>query len=330
MASVSTTTTRNAGSTVTTGSGSIVVKGGGSTTTTTTTTSPTDTTSSGTSTSTDPTTSGSSTPTTESGVSSSSDGGGSSATTVTVQELQQDPSLLSDTSSGSTVTVTDASVEEAVELLEEDSSGIDSVRIVDTSANVEESIDTLSALAQSSGKIESIELTDSDPTLTLTAAQYEVGRQLLGLVRNGSFGLRITGASVEQALGYAGNGRIRTINIHDTTGAVVAQLDELERLGLRVKRGRESVLESFGLYGDARTVQTLKHSELVGSILSGAEMTARNLLAHRQASRKEVSIDVVDRPGEILRHRAVLDQLGPQVRSVTLSGQSGTSAAPAG
>jgi len=140
----------------------------------------------------------------------------------------------------------------------------------------------------------------------------------------------LTGATATQAVGYIGNARIGSISITDTTGGVESNLDDLQRLGVRLKAITVSDVDvtSDGTAAtngkiDLSAAQVKSDSLVIGKIISSYQLAVHGAsLAQSTAlstNKRVVTIDIVDRGANIVKSLAMLNKLGSQLSSVTVT-----------
>jgi hypothetical protein len=196
---------------------------------------------------------------------------------VTAAQYQKDGAILAKwgASSGNTVEVTGVKAAAAKTLVAAKPSYVTSLTVADTSANVQKNLDDLQTLA-AGGALTQIVQTGAAANLKITAAQLAADQDALGLIKNHAYSLAITNATVSDTLGLGGqtaltaNARIKSIDVRDSTDAIEANLDALQRVGLRLKSISQTDTGSpITLTGD----QYVQDSAALGKILTGYHLS---------------------------------------------------------
>jgi hypothetical protein len=148
--------------------------------------------------------------------------------------------------------------------------GVTSVAVSDTAANVAANLDALETLA-TGGKLSSITLINTDtPTLTITASQLSSDADALGLIA-GSYHLAVTAVSAASATTVAANSHVTSITLSDTAANVVANLDALE--------GVIGLLTSFALTNSGTPTVSITGTQFVNDIAVVNKITSAYNLA---------------------------------------------------
>ena len=178
-------------------------------------------------------------------------------------------------------------------------------------------------------KLGTITQSGSTTPITLTQASYEANKTVLAKIGT-AYTVAMTSATAAQAVGYIGNARIGSIAISDTTGNVETRLDDLQRLGVRLKT---IAVSDAGVTPDSTnatngkidlTAAQLKSDALViGKIISSYQLAVHGASLAQTSSlstnKKVVTIDIVDRGANIVKSLAMLNKLGSQLSSVTVT-----------
>jgi len=188
--------------------------------------------------------------------------------------------------------------------------------VADSRVAIQGQLDNLQTAAVS-GLLKEIVQTGTVGSLTITAAQLAADQTALGKIKNQAYTLAITNASVSDALGLgsdpalATNNKVKSIAIVDTTDAIDQHLDELQRVGLRIKSISQSDatthLEITGdqYKRDATVLGKFVTSDLLDIIdASAAQMRTMSLDHH------VVTVDVQDTAKNIARNWTLLHNLG--------------------
>ena len=189
-----------------------------------------------------------------------------------------------------------------------------SFTVTDTSANIGARLASLSG----QDKLTGIQTTTPTALISVTAAQLADSTTTLAKVK-GNYGLAVTQASAEQAVGYASDLRIKSVSILDTAAAVSDQLDELQALGLRLKEIRGSDTNVFAVTADQIQTDALVIGKIykgfqlsvIGSTMDQAQSLVRNT--------KVVSVDIQDTAANVSRNLALLKRLGTDLHSIHIT-----------
>ncbi len=250
---------------------------------------------------------------------SASDG---TAITMTATQLQAGSGLVSRWSgtAGNSIEVSAASATQALAITgDRRFNAVNLIHVTDTSVNVQRNIDALNALAGTGGRLASITQTGATTAINLTAGQFSADGNALAKIRNGAYALAITGASVDQALSYASNQRIRSVAVRDSSSAIAGNLDALQGMGLQVKT--ITATDSNAMQVQAR--QVAGDALVLGKVLSGYHLQVLGATASQMSSlsrnTKVVSIDLVDSAANLSGNWNLLQRLGNQISSITVT-----------
>ena len=200
--------------------------------------------------------------------------------------------------------------------------------VTDSSANIGTNIAGLKGVLDNN-KLGAITQSGATTPIALTRASYEANAAVLGKIGT-AYTVAMTAATATQAVGYTSNARIGSISIVDTTGGVEAKLDELQKLGVRLKRIEvsDAGVTSDGTDAtngkiDLTAAQAKSDALVIGTIYNSYQLAVHNASLAQSASlstnKKVVTIDIVDRGQNIVKSLAMLNRLGSQVKSVTVT-----------
>jgi hypothetical protein len=204
---------------------------------------------------------------------------------------------------------------------------VTSVSVADSRANIQSHLNDLQTVA-TSGVLKEILQTGTSGNLTITTAQLDADQDALGKIKNGAYTLAITGASVNEVLGIgrdtalAQNNKIKSIAIVDTTDAIANHLDDLQKVGLRVKSITQtdptSHLEITGQQykQDAVVLGKIITSDML-DVIDASATQARGL----SADHRVVTVDVQDNAKNISRNWSFLQRLADDLTSITVTDQ---------
>ena len=200
--------------------------------------------------------------------------------------------------------------------------------VTDSSANIGTNIAGLKGVLDNN-KLGAITQSGATTPIALTRASYEANAAVLGKIGT-AYTVAMTAATATQAVGYTSNARIGSISIVDTTGGVEAKLDDLQKLGVRLKRIEvsDAGVTSDGTDAtngkiDLTAAQAKSDALVIGKIYNSYQLAVHNASLAQSASlstnKKVVTIDIVDRGENIVKSLAMLNRLGSQVKSVTVT-----------
>ena len=200
--------------------------------------------------------------------------------------------------------------------------------VTDSSANIGTNIAGLKGVLDNN-KLGAITQSGATTPIALTRASYDANAAVLGKIGT-AYTVAMTAATAFEAVGYTSNARIGSISIVDTTGGVEAKLDELQKLGVRLKRIEvsDAGVTSDGTDAtngkiDLTAAQAKSDALVIGKIYNSYQLAVHNASLAQSASlstnKKVVTIDIVDRGENIVKSLAMLNRLGSQVKSVTVT-----------
>ena len=204
---------------------------------------------------------------------------------------------------------------------------VSSVSVLDSRVGVQAHLDNLQTLA-ASGVLKEIVQSGSATPLTITAAQLVADQTALGKIKNGGYSLAITNASVSDVLGLdpanpalASNGKVKSIAVVDTTDAIASNLDDLQRVGLRIKTITQTdATAHLEVTGQQYQQDKLVLGKIVTSdmldVMDASASQARALAADTHV----VTVDINDSAAGIAKNWALLQKL-TDLTSVTVTDQ---------
>ena len=223
---------------------------------------------------------------------------------------------------------------------------IQTVSVTDTSANIGSNIAGLKGVLDLT-KLGTITQSGTTTPISLTRSVYEANSAVLGKI-GAAYKVALTGVTAAQAVDYARtseptspatrlsiasltiNARIGSMAIVDSTGGIESKLDELQKLGVRLKTivvDDSSVTTDTTVANNGKidlTAEKVKSNALVLGKITNAYQLAVHSASLAQASslsanKKVVAIDIVDRGANIVKSLPMLNKLGTQVTSVTVT-----------
>lgn len=252
--------------------------------------------------------------------------GSSTSLTVTGTQYQKDGALLAiwGAGSGQTVAITAAKANISTTL----PSYVSSVTVADSSTAIATNLDHLQTLA-AGGLLQQIVQVGTPANLSITTAQLSSDQAALGLIKNQAYTLAITGATVSDVLGLgsnpalANNAKVKSIAIVDSTDAIANNLDALERVGLRIKSITQTdVSTPLTVTGDQYRQDKFLLGRFVSSDILAVIDASASQAKQLSQDHKVVTVDVQDTAANISRNWAMLQSLGSDLTSVTVTDQA--------
>lgn len=246
---------------------------------------------------------------------------------VTAAQFQKNAGILArwGAGSGNTVEVTGVGAAGAKAFVAARPAYVSSITVSDSSANLQRNLDDLQALV-SSGSLRQIVHTGPATPLKITAAQLTANADALNAIKNQAYTLAITEASVSDSLGLGGatalaaNKRIKSIEVKDGTDAIEANLDALQRMGLKLR----SIAQT-----DADNTLTVSASQFskdavaLGKIITPYQLdvirASAAQAAQLAANQKVVTVAVADTAANISRKWALMQRLSDSLASVEVT-----------
>ena len=218
------------------------------------------------------------------------------------------------------------------------------ISVTDTSANIGSNIAGLKGVLDQT-KLGTITQSGTTTPISLTRSVYEANSAVLGKI-GAAYKVALTSVTAAQAVDYARtsdssptrlssasltiNARIGSMAIVDSTDGIESKLDELQKLGVRLKTivvDDSSVTTDTTVANNGKidlTAEKVKSNALVLGKITNAYQLAVHSASLAQASslsanKKVVAIDIVDRGANIVKSLPMLNKLGTQVTSVTVT-----------
>ena len=151
-------------------------------------------------------------------------------------------------------------------------SKVSSISIVDTASSIAASVD---ALETNASQISSITTTDlSRITISLTAAQFQNDRTILGMLNGGNFTVNLSDSqTASNAINFIANSQINSVSIRDTAAAVHASLDTI----------LNSVKVSSVTLSDSSTLE-ISFNQFIANSISRIQSGSSNVFAISDSS----------------------------------------------
>ena len=188
---------------------------------------------------------------------------------------------------------------------------VTSFTVTDNSVNISNRLDTL----MDKSKLTGIAVSTPATLINVTSAQVSGNAQVLGKL-TGNYGLAVSQASAEQAVGYASNLHIKSVKVLDSAGGISAKLDDLKSLGLRLKEVRSNDTNVI----DLTATQVQSDALVIGKLYSGYQLSVRDASMTQAQSlagnRKVVTVDIQDTAANISKNLNLLTRLGSSLDSI--------------
>ncbi|HEX2660863.1 MAG TPA: hypothetical protein VHU40_21425, partial [Polyangia bacterium] len=246
--------------------------------------------------------------------------------TVTATQYQNDGAILAKfgAGSGQTIGVTGMKASSTASL----ASYVASVTVLDTTSNLSTNLDRLQTLS-TSGILTEVQQAGAQGNLTVTAAQLVADAGVLSKFKNGAYTLAVTGATVSDALGLGSNpalgtnAKVKSIAIVDNTTNIHDHLDELQRIGLKVKSiAQTDVATTLNITGAQYTQDKLVLGKFITADHLALQDAAVGQLNTMHADHKVVSIAVADTAANLSKNWALLQNLASSLTSVKVTNQT--------
>ncbi len=244
---------------------------------------------------------------------------------MTSAQYQKDKALLAKWGAvdGQTVGITGALASTASSL----PSYVTSIKVADSTSNIQKYLDNLQALA-SGGILGEIVQTGNPGNITLSTAQLTADQDALDKIKNHAYTLAITGATVSDVLGLdsqpslSSNAKVKAISVIDTTDAIGANLDALQRVGLRIKSiAQTDAANPLTVTGSQYKNDKSVLGKIITSDLLDVMDAATSQTKALAADHKVVTVDIQDTAKNLSRNWALLGNLGDSLTSVEVSDQ---------
>lgn len=186
--------------------------------------------------------------------------------------------------------------------------------VTDSSANISAQLGNLLGKTKLTG----IAVSNPASNIGVSAAQLTSHAEVLGKL-TGNYGLAVSQATAEQAVGYADNLRIKSVGVLDSAAGVSARLDELKSLGLRLKEIRSNDTNVFSVTADQLKTDAL----VIGKIYKGFQLSVLGASMDQAQSlvsnRKVVSVDIEDTADNLSKNLSLLNRLGSDLHSIHIT-----------
>ena len=226
---------------------------------------------------------------------------------------------------GNTLEVTGVAAAAAQAFVAAKPSYVNSITVSDSASGIARNLDSLQSLV-SGGSLRQIVQTGASSTLKISAAQLTANADALGAIKNQAYSLAITGASVSDTLGLDGqsalkdNGKVKSIEVRDGTDTIEAHLDELQRVGLRLKSISQTDADN------PMTVtasQYTKDALAIGKIITPFQLDVIRASAAQAAklaaNQKVVTVQVADTAEHIAKKWSLMQRLGDSLTGIEVT-----------
>lgn len=226
---------------------------------------------------------------------------------------------------GQTVEVANVGAAAATALVAAKPAWVTSITVADGSGNLQRNLDALQALV-TGGNLRQIVHTGPATPMKITAAQLVANQDALGAIKNQAYALAITDATVSHTLGLDGqsalgsNPKIKSIAVKDGTDAIEANLDALQRVGLKLKSISQTDADNpLTLTG----AQYWQNAVAIGKILTNVQLdvirASAAQTAQLAANQKVVTISVADTAANIARRWGLMDRLADSLTAIEVT-----------
>lgn len=201
--------------------------------------------------------------------------------------------------------------------------GVTSISVADTAANVQSNLSALETLAAST-VLASIFFTDTDvPTLSVTETELTSDADALALIA-GSYDLTVTSVAAADAATVAATANVTTVSISDTAANVVANLDELQALSAAGELGSITLTDSGTPTLSLSGAQLATDAGAIAAITGSYDISLTSVLAGSAATVAAetgvTSVAVSDTAANVVANLAALETLATdsELASITL------------
>jgi hypothetical protein len=205
---------------------------------------------------------------------------------------------------------------------------VSTVAVADSTANIAKYLGTLQTAA-ASGALTEITQLGNPGNLSITMAQFTADQDALDKIKNHGYTLAITNATVNDALGLdshpnlSTNAKVKSIAIVDTTDAISANLDALQRVGLHIKSITQTdPTAHLTVTGDQYKQDRVVLGKIITSDLLAVIDASTTQVKTLAADHKVVTVDIQDTASNISRNWATLSSLSSSLTSVQVSDQA--------
>lgn len=227
--------------------------------------------------------------------------------------------------SGNSVEVTGVSATAAASFVAGKPEWVGTITVADSITGIQRNLDALQTLV-AAGSVRQIVHTTAASTLKISAAQLAANGDALAAIKNQAYALAITDASVADTLGLDGksalvaNARVKSIEVKDGTDAIEANLDALQRVGLRLKSIAQTDADNPMTLTAA---QVTKDAVTLGKILTSYQLDVIRATsaqaAKLAANQKVVTLAVADSAANLSRKWALLQRLSDSLTSIEVT-----------
>ena len=187
--------------------------------------------------------------------------------------------------------------------------------ITDTSVKIGASLDNIK---DKIAKLDKVTVSTPSTFISLTANQFVTDAAVISKINN-SYSLSVKNATAEQASSYQGNFNIKSVAVSDTASEISAHLDDLQKLGLSLTEVKSTDNAAISISAN----QIESDALVIGRLYKGYQLavTSANLsqATKLMASKKMVSIDIVDSAANISKNLDLLKKLGNSLTSIRIT-----------
>jgi len=187
--------------------------------------------------------------------------------------------------------------------------------ITDTSIKIGASLDNIK---DKIAKLDKVTVSTPNTFISLTADQFDIDGAVISKINN-SYSLSVKNATAEQASTYQGNFNIKSVAVSDTANEISAHLDDLQKLGLSLTEVKSTDNAAINISAN----QIESDALVIGRLYKGYQLavTSANLsqATKLMASKKMVSIEIVDSAANISMNLDLLKKLGNSLTSIRIT-----------
>ena len=194
-------------------------------------------------------------------------------------------------------------------------SHVNNFSITDTSLNISASLDNIK---NKIAKLDKVTVSTPSSYISLTADQFVTDAAVISKIKN-SYSLSVRNATAAQASTYQGNFNIKSVAVSDTASEISAHLDDLQQLGLSLTEVKSTDNAAISISAN----QIESDALVIGKLYKGYQLAVTssniNQAIKLMASKKMVSIDIVDSSANISNNLDLLKKLGNSLTSICIT-----------
>ncbi|EHR70235.1 hypothetical protein BurJ1DRAFT_1363 [Burkholderiales bacterium JOSHI_001] len=246
---------------------------------------------------------------------------------VSAGQYQKDAAILAKwgAGDGNTLEVTGVAAASAQTFVAAKPAYVNSITVSDSAGGIARNLDSLQSLV-SGGSLRQIVQTGASSTLKITAEQLAANGDALNAIKNQAYALAITNASVSDTLGLDGqaalkaNSKVKSIEIRDGTDAIEAHLDELQRVGLRLKSISQTDADNpMTVTASQYTQDALAIGKIITPFQLDVIRASAAQAAKLAANQKVVTVQVADTAAHIAKKWSLMQRLGDSLTGIEVT-----------